>query len=84
MIRKMIVNAVDPEEVRIAVLSDGRLQEFDIESRSKEKNKGNIYKARVVAVEPSLNAAFVDYGADKQGFLTAVMWILAWAPHQGR
>ncbi len=71
MTRKMIVNAVDPEEVRIAILSDGRLEDFDIETRGSEKNKGNIYKARVVDVEPSLNAAFVDYGAEKQGFLTA-------------
>ncbi len=71
MTRKMIVNAVDPEEVRIAILNDGLLEDFDIESRSVEKNKGNIYKAVVMAVEPALNAAFVDYGADKQGFLTA-------------
>lgn len=71
MTRKMIVNAVDPEEIRIAILSDGRLEDFDIETRGSEKNKGNIYKARVVDVEPSLNAAFVDYGAEKQGFLTA-------------
>src|SRR6185436_18017740 len=71
MTRKMIVNAVDTEEVRIAVLNDARLEEFDIETRSVEKNKGNIYKAIVMAVEPALNAAFIDYGAEKQGFLTA-------------
>lgn len=71
MTKKMIVNALDPEEVRIAVLEDARLEEFDIETRGLEKNKGNIYKAKVVAVEPALNAAFIDYGADKQGFLTA-------------
>src|SRR4051812_41680393 len=71
MIRKMVVNAADLEEVRVAILDDGRLEDFDIETRGAEKNKGNIYKARVVAVEPALNAAFVDYGADKQGFLTA-------------
>ncbi len=71
MTRKMVVNAVDPEEVRIAVLNDARLEEFDIETQSVEKNKGNIYKAIVMAVEPALNAAFIDYGAEKQGFLTA-------------
>lgn len=72
MTRKMIVNALDPEEVRIAIVNrQGLLEEFDIETRGVEKNKGNIYKAVVMAVEPALNAAFVDYGAEKQGFLTA-------------
>ncbi len=71
MTRKMIVNAVDQDEVRIAVVNDGKLEEFDIEARGTERNKGNIYLATVVAVEPALNAAFVSYGAEKQGFLTA-------------
>lgn len=71
MTRKMIVNAMDVDEVRIAILNNGILEEFDIEARGSEKIKGNIYKAVVVAVEPALNAAFVNYGADKQGFLTA-------------
>ena len=62
---------MDAEEVRIAILQGPTLEDFDIESRGSEKNKGNIYKAKVVAVEPSLNAAFVDYGVEKQGFLTA-------------
>jgi ribonuclease E len=62
---------VDPEEVRIALLENARLIDFDIETRGSQTNTGNIYKARIVDVEPSLNAAFVDYGADKQGFLTA-------------
>ncbi len=69
--RKMIINANDQEEVRIAILEGTALADFDIESKGSEKNKGNIYKAKVVAVEPSLNAAFINYGADKQGFLTA-------------
>ena len=67
----MIINAIDAEEVRIAILSDRLLQDFDIETRGVEKNKGNIYKGVVMAVEPALNAAFINYGADKQGFLTA-------------
>ena len=71
MTRKMIINAVDPEEVRIAILKGRMLEDFDIETRGVEKNKGNIYKGVVMAVEPALNAAFVNYGADKQGFLTA-------------
>lgn len=71
MTRKMIINAVDQEEVRIAILNGRTLEDFDIETRGVEKNKGNIYKATVMAVEPALNAAFVNYGPDKQGFLTA-------------
>src|SRR5690242_16521214 len=71
MTRKMIINAIDPEEVRIAILKERILEDFDIETRGVEKNKGNIYKGIVMAVEPALNAAFVNYGADKQGFLTA-------------
>lgn len=71
MTRKMFINALDPEEVRIAILEGKRLEDFDIETRGVEKNKGNIYKGIVMAVEPGLNAAFVHYGADKQGFLTA-------------
>jgi len=71
MTLKMIVNSVDPEEIRIALLDNGRLTDFDIETRGSATNTGNIYKGRVVDVMPSLNAAFVNYGADKQGFLTA-------------
>ena len=71
MTRKMIVNAIDTEEVRIGILNKGILEDFDIETRDVEKNKGNIYKATVMAVEPALNAAVIDYGSDKQGFLTA-------------
>ena len=71
MTLKMIVNSVDPEEIRIALLDNGKLTDFDIETRGSATNTGNIYKGRVVDVMPSLNAAFVNYGADKQGFLTA-------------
>ncbi|MCK5689962.1 ribonuclease E, partial [Myxococcota bacterium] len=71
MAKKMIVNAIDPEEIRIAILDGKDLNDIDIETLGTEKNKGNIYKARVKAVEPALNAAFVSYGAEKQGFLTA-------------
>ncbi|MEK7703756.1 MAG: Rne/Rng family ribonuclease, partial [Myxococcota bacterium] len=70
MSRKMVINAVDQEQIRIAILRDRTLEDFDIETRNAEKNKGNIYKAVVAAVEPSLNAAFINYGADKHGFLT--------------
>ena len=66
---KILVNAVDPEEVRIAKVKDNRLEEFHIEITAREITQGNIYKGVVARVEPSLQAVFVDYGAEKHGFL---------------
>jgi ribonuclease E len=67
--KRMLFNATHPEELRLAVVDGQRLLELDIESTSYQQRKGNIYKARVTRVEPSLEAAFVDYGAERQGFL---------------
>ncbi|TYO99857.1 RNAse E [Geothermobacter ehrlichii] len=69
MIRKMLVNATHPEENRVAIIEDGILSELDIEIAGQEQTKGNIYKATVVRVESGLQAAFVDYGAERLGFL---------------
>ena len=69
MTRKILINALDPDETRIASVKDNKLEQFEIETSSKEVTQGNIYKACVVRVEPSLQAVFVDYGADKNGFL---------------
>ena len=69
MSSKMLINAVEPEEYRVAILKDGDLDEFYIESSAKEEIKGNIYKAMVSRIEPSLQAAFINYGAEKNGFL---------------
>jgi len=66
---KLLINASDPEEIRVATVKDGRLEEFRIESAAREITQGNIYKAVVTRVEPSLQAAFVDYGGDRNGFL---------------
>lgn len=66
---KILINAVDPEECRIAKVSDNRLQEFHIETAAREITHGNIYKGVIVRVEPSLQAVFVDYGAERHGFL---------------
>lgn len=66
---KMLINAVHHEECRIAIVEDGLLKEFDIETPAKELIKGNIYKAVVARIEPSLQAAFVNYGTFRQGFL---------------
>jgi ribonuclease E len=69
MIKKMLINAEDPEENRVAIVTDGILEEFDIETTHKEQVKGNIYKGVVVKVEAGLQAAFVDYGGKRAGFL---------------
>ncbi len=67
--KRILINAMQREEVRVAVVDGDTLYDLDIEAISKEQKKGNIYKARVSRVEPSLNAVFVDYGADRHGFL---------------
>ena len=69
MAKIMLINAVDPEECRIAVLDDGVLQELYVERASTGNYVGNIYKGRVTNIEPSIQAAFVDYGHIKNGFL---------------
>ena len=69
MDKKMLINAVHPEECRIAITENGVLSELEIESYAGRKLKGNIYKARVARVEPSLQAAFVEIGAERNGFL---------------
>jgi ribonuclease E len=66
---KILINAIDPEECRIAKVKDMKLEEFHIESAAREIIHGNIYKAVISRVEPSLQAVFVDYGADRHGFL---------------
>jgi len=65
----MLINATQPEEVRVAIVDGQRLYDLDIESADREQKKSNIYKGRVVRIEPSLEAAFVDYGAERHGFL---------------
>ena len=69
MSTKILINAVDPEEVRIAKVKDSKLEEFHIEGAAREITHGNIYKGVVTRVEPSLQAAFVDYGVERNGFL---------------
>ena len=69
MASKILINAVDPEESRIAKVTDNRLEEFNIETTAREITQGNIYKGIVSRVEPSLQAVFVDYGAERNGFL---------------
>ena len=67
--KKMLINATQPEEVRVAMVDGQRLYDLDIENRQRIQTKANVYKAKVTRVEPSLEAAFVDFGADRHGFL---------------
>ena len=66
---RMLINASQPEEVRVALVDGQKLYDFDIENRSREQKKANIYKAKISRVEPSLEAAFVEFGAERHGFL---------------
>ncbi len=65
----MLIDAVHPEETRVALVSDGRVDDFDFETAGKEQLRGNIYLAKVTRVEPSLQACFVEYGGNRHGFL---------------
>jgi len=69
MAKRMLIDATQPEETRVAVVSGNRLDEYDFETATKKQLKGNIYLAKVVRVEPSLQAAFVEYGGNRHGFL---------------
>lgn len=67
--KRMLINATQPEEVRVALVDGQKLYDLDIESAGREQKKSNIYKGRVVRIEPSLEAAFIDYGSERHGFL---------------
>ena len=67
--KRMLINATQREELRVALVDGQRLFDLDIEAVGKEQRKSNIYKAKIIRLEPSLEAAFVDYGADRHGFL---------------
>jgi ribonuclease E len=67
--KRMLINATQPEELRVAVVDGQKLVDLDIEIPSREQKKANIYKAKISRVEPSLDAVFVDYGSDRNGFL---------------
>ncbi|MBY0280826.1 MAG: ribonuclease E/G [Alphaproteobacteria bacterium] len=70
MAKKLLIDANHPEEIRVAVVNGPLLEEFDSETSTKKQIKGNIYLAKVIRVEPSLQAAFVDFGGNRHGFLS--------------
>ena len=69
MSKKMLIDAGHPEETRVVVLDGSKVEDFDFEAAARRPIRGNIYLAKVTRVEPSLQAAFVDYGGNRHGFL---------------
>jgi ribonuclease E len=69
MTKKMLIDAAHPEETRVVVIDGSRVEEFDFESQNRKQLRGNIYLAKVTRVEPSLQAAFIEYGGNRHGFL---------------
>src|SRR6516225_4746646 len=67
--KRMLINATQREELRVAIVDGQTLYDLDIEIPSKEQKKANIYKGRITRVEPSLEACFIEYGAERHGFL---------------
>ncbi|MGV6827547.1 MAG: ribonuclease E, partial [bacterium] len=67
--KRMLINATQPEELRVVIVDGQKLHDLDIEAPGRERKKSNIYKGKITRVEPSLEAAFVDYGAERHGFL---------------
>src|SRR5690606_5987774 len=68
MKQEMLINVAQPEECRIGIVEDGRLEELYVERHSQDNYVGNIYKGRIVNLEPSIQAAFVDFGVGRNGF----------------
>src|SRR5246127_5455537 len=69
MTKTMLIDAAHAEETRVVVVDGNRVEDFDFESQSKKQLRGNIYLAKVTRVEPSLQAAFIEYGGNRHGFL---------------
>jgi ribonuclease E len=67
--KRMLINATQEEELRVAIVDGQKLYDLDIELESSQQKKANIYKGKITRIEPSLDAAFVDYGAERHGFL---------------
>ena len=67
--KRILINGTQQEELRVASVTGQKLYDLDIENRSRNQSKGNIYKAVVTRIEPSLEAAFVNFGAERHGFL---------------
>ena len=69
MSKKILIDTSSDEEIRVAITENGKLDDFEVEAKKKNAAKGDIYLAKITRVEPSLQAAFVDYGSNRHGFL---------------
>ena len=69
MTKRMLIDDTHPEETRVVIVNGNKVEDVEFESSSRKQIKGNIYLAKVMRIEPSLQAAFVDYGGNKHGFL---------------
>ncbi len=81
MTRRMLISAKSPEEIRVAIVSGSTLENFQVEMADRTLTRGNIYRGRVAAIQPGLNAAFVDYGGERDGFL-AIQDVVPEAGHR--
>jgi len=72
--KRILINATQPEELRVALVDGQRLFDFDIETIRRKQTKSNIYKSKITRIEPSLEAAFIDFGADRHGFLPLMIF----------
>ena len=87
--KRMLINATQEEELRVALVDGQKLYDLDIENRTRIQKKANIYKGKITRVEPSLEAAFVDFGAERHGFLplkeiarhVSALMPVQWASH---
>ena len=69
MTKRMLIDDTQPEETRVVIVDGNKVEDVEFESSSRKQIKGNIYNAKVIRIEPSLQAAFIDYGGNKHGFL---------------
>ena len=67
--KRILINALQAEEIRVAMVDGQKLYDLDIESSDREQKKGNIYRAKISRIEPSLEAAFIEFGSERHGFL---------------
>ena len=72
----MLIDGAYPEETRVIITNDDEIEDFDHETKNKQQIRGNLYLAKIARVEPSLQAAFVDYGKERHGFLVKFIQII--------
>jgi ribonuclease E len=79
MVKRILVDAAYPQETRVVLLNDDNIEEIEYETYNKQQIKGNIYLAKIVRVEPSLQACFIDYGEERNGFFRDTSSLLSYS-----